>query len=716
VSKSTEKKVRQWAAEGVGKREIARRLHVTDKAVRKLLKRLGFKTDLGRELQGELPFCHEATADPNVSDSSAPTVESLPSAALDVEVPAETEAGSADPNVSDSSAPTVEFLPSAALDVEVSAEAEAGSADPNMSAAAAGKLLHLHVSQDPDPRDRSFDRILACLGLLEDAEPRFVEGQQVPRAGVLLAVPALVHSGVFEIAREVYGSLAPAFYGLRTVIVAFLLMALLRIKRPENIKEHEPADLGRLLGLDRAPEVKTLRRKLSRLAAAGRAAQFGKELAARRIETHGQALGFLYVDGHVRVYHGKRELPKTHVARMRISMPATSDFWVNDQMGDPLFVVTTEAHPSMVQVLPEVLSEIRPLAGEKRITVVFDRGGWSPKMFGQLIDNNFDVLTYFKGRFRPLPTDSFSQREEVIDGTTVRYVLADDTLLLNRGKLKMRRVTRLCDNGHQTPIVTSRWDLSAIEVAYRMFARWRQENFFKYLREEYALDALVDYGVEVADAERDVPNPARKKIDAEIQEANRELARLEGMYGLEALHNEEKRRATMRGFKIANAKLNRTIQTALQRLIRLEQKRAAIPSRVPLKQINTSEIVKLDVERKHLTNLLKMVAYQAESELVRQTAPHFHRCEDEGRTLVQTMLSATGSVNVVGQELRVSLAPLSSPHRTQALAHLCAEITATHTKFPGTDLTLSYEVLPLPPPSMAFPGPKTTEPDISERA
>jgi hypothetical protein len=42
----------------------------------------------------------------------------------------------------------------------------------------------------------------------------------------------------------------------------------------------------------------------------------------------------------------------------------------------------------------------------------------------------------------------------------------------------------LTDDGHQTQVITSRWDLTDIEVAYRMFERWRQENFFKYLREE----------------------------------------------------------------------------------------------------------------------------------------------------------------------------------------------------------------------------------------
>ena len=75
------------------------------------------------------------------------------------------------------------------------------------------------------------------------------------------------------------------------------------------------------------------------------------------------------------------------------------------------------------------------------------------------------------------------------------YLLNDQPVRLLKGKLRLRQVTRLCDDGHQTQVITSRWDLRDIEVAYRMFERWRQENFFKYMREEFLLDALIDYQI-----------------------------------------------------------------------------------------------------------------------------------------------------------------------------------------------------------------------------
>src|SRR5207247_7691807 len=116
----------------------------------------------------------------------------------------------------------------------------------------------------------------------------------------------------------------------------------------------------------------------------------------------------------------------------------------------------------------------------------------------------FDILTYRKGRVRPVPSSQFTTHQTLIEGQTIRYTLADQGVRLLGGRLRLRQVTRLTESGHQTPIITSRRDLCAAEVAYRMFERWRHENFFKYLREQYALEALVDEGVEPDHAAREV--------------------------------------------------------------------------------------------------------------------------------------------------------------------------------------------------------------------
>ena len=270
---------------------------------------------------------------------------------------------------------------------------------------------------------------------------------------------------------------------------------------------------------------------------------------------------------------------------------------------------------------------------------------------------------------------------------------ADQTTRLRGCRTLLRQVTRLSeDRAHQTPIVTSRRDLSPVEVAHRMFERWRQENFFKYLRDEYALDALVDHEAEPADPERSVPNPELARLDAEYRRANALVTRLSAQYGLHAHFNPESLRRTVRGFKIAMSSLGKPLRLAMKDFFRLKAERAKAPKRVPVAQTVQGNVVKLSAERKHLSNVFKMVAYQAESDLVSLIAAHYKRADQEVRTLIQSALAGAADIAVAGKELRVTIAALSSAHRTKAVASLCAELNKTAVLFPGTDLRLRYSV------------------------
>jgi Transposase protein len=561
------------------------------------------------------------------------------------------------------------------------------------------------MSLDCDASDRSFDRQLAHLGLLDDAAPLFREGTSVAAVGVLLALPCLVESGLLRISRKLYGEIGPAFYGLRTTLLTLLFMALLRIKRPEHLKERDPAAFGRLLGLDRAPEVKTLRRRLSRLAARHCAEQLGAELARLRVDQRGHLMGFLYVDGHVRAYHGGRAIvSRAYVARRHLAMPASTDYWINDRSGDPLLVITGEVNAALTRALPRILRQVRDLVGERRVTIVFDRGGWSPKLFATIIKDGFDLLTYRAHRCRRINERRFIRCCAQLDGRGVDYLLHDQRVGLLKGKLRVRQVTRLCEGGHQTQVITSRWDLPAVEVAYRMFERWRQENFFKYMREEFLLDALVDYRIEPEDPTRTIPNPERRALDKEMRVARADLARLEREYGAAAAGNAEQRRPTMRGFKIAHGRLGKQLRTARARVAQLFERRRDLPKRVEVRDLSEPAVVKLATERKHLTDIIKMVAYQAESDLLALLRPHYARVDQEGRTLLHELFAAAGDIRVSDSELHITLAPLSSPHRTRAAQALCEMLNQVATIFPGSGLRMRFAMRPPPRIGLAFPG------------
>jgi hypothetical protein len=227
-----------------------------------------------------------------------------------------------------------------------------------------------------------------------------------------------------------------------------------------------------------------------------------------------------------------------------------------------------------------------------------------------------------------------------------------------------------------------------------MFERWTQENFFRYMRQHFALDALVTYAVEPADPDRTVPNPARKALRKQLAEARAALKALEQTYGHAAHENPEGRRPTMRGFKIAHGALGQQIRAQERACDALTARIAALPERVPITTLmDEREIVKLAPEAKHLTDTIKMVAYRAETGLVRLLAPHYAKTEDEGRALIREMLASSADIlpDLAAKRLRVRVHALANPRSNEALAGLCDTLNALEVQYPRTDLTLAYE-------------------------
>jgi len=283
-----------------------------------------------------------------------------------------------------------------------------------------------------------------------------------------------------------------------------------------------------------------------------------------------------------------------------------------------------------------------------------------------------------------------------LDGRRVRYLLHEQPVRFLKGKLRLRQITRLTQGGHQTPIVTSRWDLRAIVLAYRMFERWRQENFFKYVREEYLIDALTDYEIEPDDPNRSVPNPAHKAIEKELRRMRAQLGKLRANYAAITLEARP-RRLPRTAAKKAKEKLRTEIAQAKARLEKLQAQHHALPRRVAVAEAQKGqEVVKLSTERKHLTNVLKMVAYHMESDLLELIRPHYKRVEEEGRTFIQAALQDAADLEPTEDQLRITLAPLSSPHRSRVLEALCQALNQTHTRFPGTQLEIHYAVAACP--------------------
>ena len=583
--------------------------------------------------------------------------------------------------------------------------ADTGSADTGSAGFAEPEALP--VLPDPVPRDA--ERALARFGLLgEGAAPVFTPGARYPLAGLLLALPPLAGTGLLDCARQVYGRLRNGFYGLEVMLIVLVFMALLREARAEGATRIPPDALGRVLGLDRAPEVKTIRRKLAGLSAAGKAADLQLALARHHAAASPDTLGFLYIDGHTRAYFGKRDIQKMHVTRLKFPGPATEETWVTGSAGDPLLVVMAKPSSSLAAQIRDLLPALRDITGPgAKPALCFDRGGWSPALFADITDAGFDLLTYRKndtGKDIPgLPGEAFTAAAWAgDDGRPLSYDLAETTISLtvsegeHKGRvLELRQVTRRKPGDtRQVHILTTRpaAALPAAAVIYRMTSRWREENYFRYGRAHFALDALDSYAVTPEDPGRMVPNPAKKTAAAAVSTAKKDLAQAEAarQRKLDALRQPAPGTAVV----ITNqalARLDAPIDAARRDLAAAQAAARAIPAKIPLAEHNP-DMVKLDTETKLITHAIRMAACNAETILARALNSCYARAGDEAYALIREALHASGDITIHGSTLHIRLDPLSAPRRTRALAALCEQLTTTTTRYPGTRLVLHYEV------------------------
>jgi len=566
------------------------------------------------------------------------------------------------------------------------------------------------------PYAAPLDRASTVLGLIEEAPVAFTSAAAVPQAGALLGLALLGETHLFEEARAVYGRLKNGWYGLRSLLWTLIVMGLLRIKNPEQIKAADPASLGRLLGLPRSAEAKTLYRKLTEVADRKRAAEFHRRLAKRRAETYASEVATLYADGHVRAYHGQHRIGKTYLTRTKSVMRGETDYWVHLRNGRPLLVIHNAANAAFAEVLREqVLPEIRRVVGPQRVTVVFDRAGWCKELLWALLEAGFDFITYRKGPYEPLDENRFHAATIERDGHRVTYELAEDVFQKEGWPLLRLIATKKKDGGQTHIVATCRatWeslgktvegaDLPVEEVAWGMFGRWCQENWFKYMEQEFGLDLLGEHGTDPDDPQREVISAAWRQLARQLRAARATLNREEAKCAQRVREDRQARPqkpADCSGCgSCARCRLRKQEEVVAQARAKVEQllkTRAETPQKIPLGQATDRDPVKLRYERKLFTDTVKLCAYEIETRLFEMALGAFRRSSVEGRALIRDILQTSGDLRVEGEWLNVHLDQLSTPRATRAMMAICKNVNALSPRLPETNLRLRFFVKPRP--------------------
>jgi hypothetical protein len=370
-------------------------------------------------------------------------------------------------------------------------------------------------------------------------------------------------------------------------------------------------------------------------------------------------------------------------------LPAVHSYFVGDQQGRPLLFLTEELSANLAKAMPRVVEAIREVLGDRRFCVIFDRGGYDGKLFTWLSEEKIDFITYQR-RDVSLPEDSFSRRQTRFEGRRVRFMAAEDEIHIG-GSGPWRRVVVRTKDGHQTPVVTNiTSSLSPARICALMFARWRQENFFKYMGEHHGLDNLVSYGADEADPATLVPNPERKRLDRQIADLRRQAAKLKEELGDALLDEPREQSRSAHGLKVSQGGAVSALRALEKQIASAIDRRRPLPDKVALAQSGKHRDV-LRLEHKAIVDRVKITAYNAEEWLLDRLVEHYPNPHDV-RDLLRSFAQLSGEIRTIGGVVEVTLDPPDTPIHRRALAGLVDDLNGLGATFPGTDVPVRYQV------------------------
>jgi len=544
-------------------------------------------------------------------------------------------------------------------------------------------------------------------------------------AGVLFLLPALLAQGLLK-TKDVYEVPKSHYYGLESILLTLAFMALARIKNPEQLKQCKPGEIGKIIGLDRIPEVRCLRGKIRLLTRQQQAQNLNHLLIDHWYGNPSEEASFLYIDGHVRIYYGhEANLPAKFVSRQKLCLSATTEYWVNDATGLPVMMVTGELTEKLQQaieqyIIPQLQQTVllpsphlpakkeETVAEEEKTdtkneatvhhqlpvcTLVFDREAYEPAFFERLHkEHRLAIITYRKNVKDTWPRQSFKETEvKVLDQTITMQLCEQQTVL---GGVTLREIRRLTDSGHQSAIITTNTTISTQTVAGRMFGRWSQENFFRYMIMDYDFDKMIEFGTEAIDENKEVVNPLYRQLSHKLKKEKEKTQRLKAkLYSLteqsiEAFLDEIPELVTKQ------MALLEQIEKHQQTEQQIEYERSKIPARIQLKDMPVqTRYNKLKQESKMLMNIIKMICYRAETAVANELAAYLLHAKDEKRMLVKQIIQNNADLlpDYENKTLTVVLHTLSAPRFNYAAAKLAEMLNQTETFFPGTDLQLIFK-------------------------
>lgn len=517
-------------------------------------------------------------------------------------------------------------------------------------------------------------------------------GALVQHAGCWILIALAHQMGLHEEATHAFESRHAD--GLRIALDAVICALAIYQRCVEGVRRLATPSGPTLLRARRVPSASGVRLLLGRLleqvegAGATLDARMTERLVTAAYQRADDGRAVFYIDNHLRPYRGKQTVRKGWRMQDRRVLPGTTDYYVHDEDGRPVFRVAVTSHDSLSMWLGPIAKRLRTALGDEPILLAFDRGGAFVAQLAALRDDGFEFVTYERRPYPDLPASAFD-RTIVARGET--YGVHEKRLKnLGKGRGRLRRISLRTPDGKQINLVAFSTApaerLIAIMIGDEGRAdasgRWVQENGFKHGTQRWGTNQLDDREVELVPPGTMIPNPARRRLDRALRLAR--LAEGEARRELAYLAPDDPKRAT----------IERDLTDSLDRQRDIEALRPMTPERAPVEETELAgKLVRHVGQRKAVIDVIRVVCANVEADLAAMLAPHLTRPREAKRVLAN-VFAAPAKVAVSEHAIHVRLAPAANRSELKAIACLFESLTHMRLVLPSDpqSLPLRFEL------------------------
>jgi transposase len=499
--------------------------------------------------------------------------------------------------------------------------------------------------------------------------------EMIQHVGTWLLLGMLERLGFYDLAAASRGDVATT--SLRPALDAAAIALALGEGSVEGVRRLATPSAGTLLRHRDGITASWVRRVLHEFA--DHASETFPGLMANQLlarSGEGEDRVWLYVDNHMRPYTGQHVVRKGWRMQDKRAVPGTTDYYVHDEEGCPLFRLATTSHDSLTDWLMPVVEFAKLSLGEEvKPVLVFDRGGAFPSTMEELREAGAEFVTYERKPYRPVPVTEFTEALTITLPSAPRrpirisYLEAPEKNL-RQGRGRVRRIAMLTEEGVQVNLLAVS-ELSAETLIRGHLARWgRQENQFKYEVERWGINHLDGRRVEEYPPDALIPNPARRRLDRLLHLSHTAEGEAWRRWG-RAPEGPERDEA------------KRDVDRAMERQQDLMAQRVSVPkvakvSETPL----AGKLMRHELGYKNVLDSLRIALANLESDLAVMLAPRLDRPR-EVKKLLATLFTAPGTVRVSSRAVTVKIVPAANDSERDALRAFLRDVTRMRLVLPG---------------------------------